>query len=199
VKTYVASTNAGKLAEMRAIFFGSPLEVTLFPAYVPPIEDANDYEGNASLKAMALRTQLPPDAAGAAVLADDSGLEVDALDGRPGVLSARYAGTSSTEQQHRRAALLGEVQAAGSSDRTARFVCVMVLLLPNGERFVGAGSVEGELARQEAGAGGFGYDPLFFYAPLGRTFAQLRPEEKNAISHRRRAADALVAALRLRA
>jgi XTP/dITP diphosphohydrolase len=198
VKTYLATTNAGKLAELRAIFSGSPLDLSVFPGYAAPIEDANDYAGNARLKALALRAQLPPDAAGAAVLADDSGLELEALGGRPGVLSARYAGKNATWPR-RRAALLAELERLGSPDRRARFVCAMTLVLPDGEMLAGTGTVEGTIAQRATGRAGFGYDPLFIYPPRGRTFAQLRPQEKNAISHRRRAADALLAALRLRA
>jgi XTP/dITP diphosphohydrolase len=195
VKTYLASANAGKLAELRALFEGSPLELTVFLAYEPPVEDADDYQGNARIKARALQARIAHGAP-AAVLADDSGLEVRALAGRPGVLSARYAGESATWPQ-RRAALLEELR--GTMDRNARFVCAMALLFPDGETLLGTGTVDGEIAQQEAGTGGFGYDPLFFYPPLGRTFAQLSAQEKNAVSHRRRAADALLAALRQRA
>jgi XTP/dITP diphosphohydrolase len=198
VKTYVASANAGKLAELRAIFSGSPLELTIFPGYVAPVEDADDYQGNALLKAWALRAQLGDGVLEAAVLADDSGLEVEALGGRPGVLSARYAGERSTWAQ-RRARLLDELRVVAPPQRSARFVCVMTLLLPNGETLVGRGTVEGAIAQREVGAGGFGYDPLFFCPLMGRTLAELSPDEKHAISHRRHAADALLAALRQRA
>ena len=100
MKTYVATTNPGKLAELRAMLSGSPLELTLFPAYAAPAEDANDYEGNASLKVAALRAQLGSLAKGAAILADDSGLEVAALGGRPGVRSARRRAASSRSRPY---------------------------------------------------------------------------------------------------
>jgi XTP/dITP diphosphohydrolase len=193
VKTYLASANPGKLAELQVIFAGSPFELTVLEGYAPPPEDADDYEGNASIKATALAAQLGHDRSNAAVLADDSGLEVAALGGRPGVWSARYAGERAGWPQ-RRAALLTELR--GADDRAARFVCVMTLLLPEGRMLAGSGAVAGEIAGREIGSGGFGYDSIFFYPPLGRTFAQLSAQEKNAVSHRRRAADALLAAFR---
>lgn len=196
MKTYVASTNAGKFAELRALFAGSPLKIANYNEYVAADERASTYVGNALLKAEALRRQLLRDGVEGAVLADDSGLEVDALAGRPGVLSARYGGDVTWSR--RRTLLREELGASGSSDRAARFVCAMVLLLPPGEPIVVSGSVEGEVADAERGTGGFGYDPLFIYPPLARTFAQLSADEKNAVSHRRQAAEELLAALRQR-
>jgi XTP/dITP diphosphohydrolase len=192
LKTYLASSNPGKLAELQAIFAGSPLELVVLEGYTPPPEDADDYEGNARIKATALRARLADNGSNAAVLADDSGLEVAALGGRPGVWSARYAGESTAWPQ-RRAALLDELR--GANDRTARFVCVVTLLLPEGRLLVGSGAVAGEIAQREIGTSGFGYDAIFFYPPLERTFAQLSAQEKNAVSHRRRAADALLTVL----
>lgn len=198
MKTYVASKNAGKLREMREIFAGSPLEIDVYPAYADVDEDATSYLGNAMLKARALEGQLRDADLYAAVLADDSGIEVDALAGRPGILSARYAGSTSTWDQ-RRGLLLSETHDVAEHLRTARFVCAMVLLLPQGEPHVAIGSVEGRITTHQIGLAGFGYDPIFYYPPLGRTFAELTAEEKNAVSHRRRAADALLASLRSRA
>jgi XTP/dITP diphosphohydrolase len=129
------------------------------------------------------------------VLADDSGLEVDALDGRPGVFSARYAGAESSWTQ-RRAALLEELRDVPEERRTARFVCVMAMIVPSGKPHVALGTVEGRITTREIGEGGFGYDPIFFYPPLERTFAQLTAQEKNAVSHRRRAAAVLLDSLR---
>jgi len=126
------------------------------------------------------------------VLADDSGLEVDALGGRPGVLSARYAGESATWEQ-RRAKLLQEMREIPDEARTARFVCVMALMVPDGATWVACGVIEGRIAREERGAGGFGYDPVFVPDGESQSFAEIGEEKKNAMSHRRRAADALLA------
>ena len=192
--TYVASKNAGKLRELTAMFAGSALDAAAYPGYVDVVEDAGTYAGNALLKAGALRAQLERAGIAAAVLADDSGLEVDALGGRPGVLSARFGGAGATWPQ-RRALLLRELDGVARSQRRARFVCVMALIVPSSEAIFGSGQVEGCIAERESGSGGFGYDPLFFYPPLGRTFAELPPHEKDAVSHRRRAAQAVLAAL----
>jgi XTP/dITP diphosphohydrolase len=196
MKTYVATKNTGKLRELRELFAGSPLEIETYPAYVDVDEDATSYVGNAMLKARALEEQLRTADLYAAVLSDDSGLEVDALAGRPGILSARYAGSAAWNQ--RRGLLLDEMHDVAETFRTARFVCVMVLLLPQGEPHVAVGTVEGRIATHETGDGGFGYDPIFYYPPLARTFAELGAEEKNAVSHRRRAADLLLASLQQR-
>jgi XTP/dITP diphosphohydrolase len=197
VKTYVATKNAGKLCELRKLFEGSPLELDTYPQYQDVAEDATSYVGNALLKARVLAAQLRDDGVDGAVLSDDSGLEVDVLGGRPGVLSARYAGRESTWAQ-RRGLMLAEMDGVAELDRTARFVCVMALLVPGAEAQAAIGIVEGRITEREIGDGGFGYDPIFFYPPLARTFAQLSADEKNAVSHRRRAADALLASLRAR-
>lgn len=197
MKTYVATRNAGKLKEMREIFAGSMLDLQTFPAYRDVPETANSYVGNALIKAHALTRQLFDAGIEAAVLSDDSGLEVDVLSGRPGVLSARYAGEETTWTK-RRQALLGELDGLAEAERTARFVCVMALIVPGHEPLTSIGTVEGRIVSQERGGGGFGYDPLFLYPPSGCTFAELSAEEKNRVSHRRRAADALLATLHTR-
>jgi XTP/dITP diphosphohydrolase len=198
VKTYVASNNAGKLGELRAIFADSPLELHAYSGYASPSEDAADYLGNALLKARALARQLRDAGIDAAVLADDSGLEVDALDGRPGVYSARYAGAVATWEA-RRASLLAELLGVSPERRNARFVCAIALVLPDGSELSALGSVDGRIVEEERGSGGFGYDPLFLYPPRDCTFAELSPQEKNAVSHRRAAANALLALFRSRA
>jgi XTP/dITP diphosphohydrolase len=195
MQTYLASTNAGKLRELEAILAGSELELVTYPDYRETAEDAPSYIGNAILKARALAEQLREAGEQAAVLADDSGIEVDALGGRPGLRSARYAGPESDWPQ-RRALLLSELQGVPDLLRSARFICVMALIVPGRELLTSLGVVEGYILGAERGRGGFGYDPLFLYPAAGRSFAELAPEEKNAVSHRRRAADALVAALR---
>lgn len=197
MKTFVATKNLGKLAEMREIFAGSALELDTFPTYADVVEGADGYIANARLKAERLREQLTAAGIPAAVLADDSGLEVAALDGRPGVLSARYGGPDANWPQ-RRAMLLAEVAASSSPIRAARFVCAMVLLLDDETELDAVGFLDGSVAPIERGAFGFGYDPIFIPQGERRTMAEFSEEEKNAISHRRRAADALLAQLRKR-
>jgi XTP/dITP diphosphohydrolase len=123
---------------------------------------------------------------GAVALADDSGLEVDALGGRPGVSSARYGGAGLSDAD-RCAALLAELSAVASERRTARFRCVVALVSSDGSEEVVEGVVEGRITDAPRGAGGFGYDPVFCYPPLGRTFAELDPALKNGVSHRGKA------------
>jgi XTP/dITP diphosphohydrolase len=192
--TYAATANAGKLRELRAIFAGTALRPTKPRKYDEVLETADTYEGNALLKARSLADALRARSVRARVLADDSGLEVEALDGRPGVLSARYGGPK-LDWPQRRGALLAEMRGVPPYRRAARFVCVLALVEPSGEAIVARGEVEGYLLDIERGTGGFGYDPLFLYLPFGRSFATLSEKEKNAVSHRRRAANALLAAL----
>ncbi|MFY9739778.1 MAG: RdgB/HAM1 family non-canonical purine NTP pyrophosphatase [Candidatus Cybelea sp.] len=197
MKTFVATQNAGKLRELRAIFSGSALTLAKPRKYAAVVEDADTYAGNALLKARALAATLEKRSIEGMVLADDSGLEVDALEGRPGVYSARYGGAD-IGWPERRAALLDELRGVPPYRRAARFICALALLEPGREPIIATGHVNGYLLEVESGAGGFGYDPLFFHPPSGRSFAALSEKEKNAVSHRRRAADALLAALRSR-
>jgi XTP/dITP diphosphohydrolase len=197
VKTFVATQNAGKLRELRAIFTGSSLTLAKPRKYAAAVEDADTYAGNALLKAQALADTLQKRGIEGMVLADDSGLEVDALEGRPGVYSARYGGAD-IGWPERRAALLAEVRGVPPYRRSVRFVCALALIEPGREPVVVTGHVNGYLLEVESGVGGFGYDPLFFHPPSGRSFAALSEKEKNAVSHRRRAADALLSALRSR-
>jgi len=143
-------------------------------------ETAVTFAGNAALKAHAVAARH----SGAWVLADDSGLEVEALGGEPGVRSARYAGEDGNTPANN-ALLLKNL--AGVTDRRARFTCAMVLVDPRGAEYVAEGHCPGRIRETAAGAGGFGYDPLFEPDGFDRTFAELLPEEKNAISHRGRA------------
>jgi XTP/dITP diphosphohydrolase len=199
VKTYVATGNAGKLRELKAIFTKSPLQIVTPRKRIEldVNENAASYEGNARLKATALAAALRERHVGAAVLADDSGLEVDALGGRPGIHSARYGGPE-MDWPARRAALLAELRGVPPYRRGARFVCSLVLLEPHGEPIAVSGEVRGFILEAERGSGGFGYDAVFLYPPLGRSFAALSEKEKNAVSHRRNAAEALLAVLRER-
>ncbi|MFM7509563.1 MAG: RdgB/HAM1 family non-canonical purine NTP pyrophosphatase [Actinomycetota bacterium] len=194
----LASANPAKATELAEILVGVGLGVELVPRpgidEVPEVvEDAPDFVGNARLKAYALR-----DAMGEWALADDSGLEVDALDGAPGVISARYAGEPGDDAANV-ALLLERLEAAGAespSQRTARFRCVIVLAGPAGEELIAEGVVEGRIIDRPTGDGGFGYDPVFVPNDGdGRTFALMSAGEKHAVSHRGRALRALAARL----
>jgi XTP/dITP diphosphohydrolase len=149
VKTYVATKNEGKLRELRALFAGSELELDVYPEYVEVEETGDDYAANALIKARGLRGQLAPSGDSTAVLADDSGIEVEALGGRPGVLSARYAGGVSWPE--RRGKMLGEMRDVPEVQRGAKFVCAMVLVGPDGRQVASRGEVEGVVARHEEG------------------------------------------------
>lgn len=184
MQLFIATTNTGKLREYQRLL--SDLPVTLraltdLPHSLPEVaETGATFEANALLKAHAYSAQL-----GQAVLADDSGLMVDALDGAPNVHSARYAPTA----EARNAKLLAALADVPLEQRTARFVCVaaVVVPLPDGALTVTAeGRLEGYIAFEERGNNGFGYDPIFCL-PDGRTVAELAPAEKDAISHRGRA------------
>ena len=191
---YVATKNAGKLRELHAIFAGWGWKLSTFPAYRDVVEGDDSYAANAALKARALRAQLLSAGIAASVLGDDSGLEIMALGGRPGIRSARYGGENATWPQ-RRSALLAEAAASGSLDRRARFVCALHFIAADGSETPAWASYEGTLADRERGAGGFSYDPIFVSPADGRTFAEIDEDEKNSISHRARAAETLLAAL----
>ena len=193
--TYLASKNEGKLAEIRTMLGDSPLELRTYPDYRDPEEGHESYVSNALLKARTLRTQLlEAGIRDAAVLADDSGIELDALGGGPGVDSAVYAGAT-TAWPERLETMMHEVAGHENGGRGARFVCVMALIMPEGSEIVVEGDVRGEIARELRGENGFGYDPLFYYPPIGKTFGEIPEREKNELSHRGRAARALLEAL----
>lgn len=181
LRLVVASTNPGKVGEIEEILAGQGIELVPRPSDVPDVaETGTTFEENARLKARALAavTGLP-------ALADDSGLEVTALAGRPGVQSARYAGERATDAENV-ALLLDELR--NRADRSARFATVVVLRWPDGAELVAHGTVEGAIAPEGRGTGGFGYDPVFVPDEGdGRTFAELRPAEKHVVSHRGRA------------
>jgi XTP/dITP diphosphohydrolase len=190
---HLATGNAHKVQEMQALADASGLPVRIVAAAkMPPVvEDTGTFTGNARKKARALQAQLPPEAW---VLADDSGVCVDALDGAPGVESAYFAGPGHDATANLRK-LTEVMRAVPEGARAARFVCVLLLLGPDGTEQVFEGRCEGTLAREPAGGEGFGYDPLFIPAGGDRTYAQLTDAEKNRISHRslawRQLADAL--------
>lgn len=152
-----------------------------------PEEDADSFLGNARIKAHAAQKAC----GGCAVIADDSGLEVDALDGAPGVHSARYAGEPCDDARNNQK-LLNELSGVEDARRTARFVCTLVLLQEDGTEIDARGTIEGRIGHEARGGNGFGYDPLFYPDQLdGSSLAEVTPEEKNSISHRGNALRAL--------
>ncbi|MHB8808779.1 MAG: XTP/dITP diphosphatase [Desulfobulbaceae bacterium] len=178
----LATGNKNKVKEIKELLKDAPVEIKCLADYPPlpeVVEDKDTFEENAYKKALHYARIL-----GLPCLADDSGLEVDALDGRPGVLSARYAGENATDLQ-KCDKLLKEM--AGKTNRTARFQCVLSLATPGGPALTWEGSCEGEILEERRGESGFGYDPVFYYAPLKKTFAELSMAEKNVVSHRGRA------------
>lgn len=180
----VGTRNAKKLGELHALLSGLPIEVVSvadFPQAPEVEEDGDTFEANAAKKARVLAQAL-----GEWVVADDSGLEVDALGGRPGVLSARYAGAGHNDEANN-AKLLRELAGVPEEQRTARFRCVLALASPHKLELVAEGRCEGVITSHPMGRNGFGYDPVFLYPPLGRTFAQLGASAKNRVSHRGRA------------
>jgi XTP/dITP diphosphohydrolase len=182
LRAVLATGNAGKAAELSRLLGA---EVEARPIDVE--EDAETYAGNALRKARAARAA----AVGQIGLGDDSGLEVAALNGEPGLQSARWAGPSDAD---RNAALLARM--TGAADRSAAFVCALAAALPDGREIVVTERVEGALIEAPRGTAGFGYDPLFVPRGEERTVAELSADEKDAISHRGRASRALAAALR---
>jgi XTP/dITP diphosphohydrolase len=178
----VATANPAKGREMAELLDGLGFDVRGlgdYPGIALPPEGAVSYAENALGKARAVAR-----ATGAVAVADDSGIEVDALDGRPGVASARYGGPGLTDPE-RVTRLLQEV--AGAPRRSARFRCLLALVAPWGAEAVTEGVVEGVLTEAPRGAGGFGYDPVFLVPDLGRTFAEVPAAEKHRLSHRARA------------
>jgi len=189
----IASTNPGKIAEVRQIMASLPL-VLLTSDDVggwPEIEETGDtYLANALLKARAVAAVT-----GKAALADDSGIEVDALDGAPGVRSARFSGEQASDEDNN-AKLIESLDGVPSERRGARYRCVAVLVTPDGEEIAGIGSCEGRIGTEARGTGGFGYDPWFLPEGYSRTMAELTAEEKHAISHRGKALRGLADKLR---
>jgi XTP/dITP diphosphohydrolase len=180
----LASNNQGKLREIGQMLepMGIVVKTAARAGFTEEVEETGDtFEANARLKACTVAQAL-----GLPALADDSGLAVDALDGAPGVYSARYAGPNASDAD-RSTKLLRELSQVPPEKRGAAFVCVMACCLPTGQALTAEGRLEGRIALQPAGENGFGYDPVFELPERGCTVAQLTAEEKNAISHRGRA------------
>ena len=182
----MATANPGKIAEMQDLLKGFPVELKSLADFGPiPVveEDGETFDENAYKKASVTSRIL-----GIPALADDSGLVVEALDGAPGVLSARYAGDNATDEQ-RVAKLLKEMQ--GKTNRNAAFECVLSIAVPSGPALTYEARCEGLIAQEPAGQNGFGYDPIFFYPPLNKTFGQMTIAEKSQVSHRGKALNEL--------
>ncbi|MBI4526561.1 MAG: XTP/dITP diphosphatase [Deltaproteobacteria bacterium] len=192
VDLLVATTNAGKLAELQAAVRELPVRIiSLQDLNGTPeiVEDGSTFEQNALKKARSLS-----DFSGYLTLADDSGLEVDALGGEPGIHSARYSGEGANDRRNNEK-LLRSLNGVPRDRRAARFVCVLALCAPavlGRKEWVFRGECEGEIMFAPKGENGFGYDPIFFYPPLGRTFAELDRETKGKFSHRGQALKSLV-------
>jgi XTP/dITP diphosphohydrolase len=184
IELLVATTNPGKFAEVQAFLSGLPLRIlSLRDLRNPPtiVEDGATFEENALKKARVLAEY-----SSLLTLADDSGLEVDALNGAPGIYSARYCGEEGNDEKNNDR-LLREVKNIPEEKRTARFVCALALCAPKSfgmKHWIVRESCEGRIVLERRGSAGFGYDPLFFYPPLGKTFGELDRETKATVSHR---------------
>lgn len=187
MRLLIATTNPGKLREIRECLSGASIEIlTLadFPALEAPEEVGLTFEDNARAKACYYTAR-----SGVVTVAEDSGLEIDALDGVPGVESARYGGTD-TPYTRKFELIYDSLRRRGVAGSPARFVCAVALADTSGIRFQTRGTIEGEIAREPRGSGGFGYDPIFFYPPFGCTLAEAG-SRKAEVSHRARAFKAL--------
>jgi len=178
----LATRNQGKISEFKELVSGFNIEVKSLEDFgpIPPVEeDGNSFEENAYKKAHLTARFL-----GLPALADDSGLVVEVLDGAPGICSARYAGEGATDQENN-LKLLEAMK--GEDNRNAFFETVIAIAVPRGPALIYEGRCEGEIVHELTGENGFGYDPLFYYPPMKKTFAQISLEEKNSVSHRGRA------------
>ena len=193
MKIIIASNNKGKIKEIKELI-GSGYEVVSLSeaGFFEDIEEnGSSFEENAMIKAEAVAKRFPD----CAVMADDSGLCVSALNGAPGIYSARYSGVHGDDKANNEK-LLSEL--SGRSDRSAYFMCAVACTLPSGERFTVTGKCDGIIAEKESGENGFGYDPLFYLEEYKKTMAEISFEEKNRISHRAKALNEFVKELRKR-
>lgn len=184
----IATKNQGKAKEFESLFAAKGYEIkTLldFPNSLDVEETGTTFEENAILKAEAISKEYKQ-----LVIADDSGLIVDALDGRPGIYSARYAGEDKNDEANTNK-VLSELKGVPENERIARFYCALAVASPNQETITVSGTIEGIITEQPIGENGFGYDPIFYVKELGKTTAELSKEEKNKISHRANALKAL--------
>ena len=182
MKVVLASKNQHKLIEIGKIMEKLDIQLVLQSELGVDIdveENGTTFEENSLIKAKAVM-----EATGLPALADDSGIAVDALNGEPGIYSARYGFDPTLDDWGRLLLLLKNTENVPDDKRQAQFVCVITLVMPDGRVVQARGEAHGMLLREAAGQGGFGYDPIFYYPPLGKTFAEISPEEKNAVSHR---------------
>ncbi len=180
-----ATKNEHKLKEIREIFSELPYKVVSIAEAgvdIDVVEDGKTFAANSRKKAMEISVHFPEDI----VMADDSGIEIDFLGGEPGVYSSRYLGVD-TPYAEKNAIILDRLKDAGSGERGARFKCCVTAVFPDKSVLQYEGVMEGEIAKEVSGVGGFGYDPIFFIPEKGCTSAELSPSEKNAISHRGKA------------
>lgn len=188
-KIIFATGNAGKMKEIRMIMADLNIEVqSMKEADIQAeiVEDGETFEENAKIKARAIAQELRARGERAIVLADDSGLEIDYLNKEPGVYSARYMGED-TSYSVKNASLIQRLEGVPDEERTARFVCVIAAVFPDGSVFETRAAIEGRIGYEERGENGFGYDPIFYLPEYGMYSAELAPEEKNRISHRGKA------------
>ena len=191
-----ATGNAGKMREIQSIMadLGVPVKSMKEAGIDPDIEEnGTSFEENAIIKAREVAA-----AAGACdsvVLADDSGLEIDALGGEPGIYSARYLGEDTPYEEKNRE-LIRRLEGIPEEKRTARFVCAIAAVLPDGREFTVCGTIEGRIGYESKGQGGFGYDPIFYVPEFGKTTAEMTSEEKNRVSHRGKALELMKEVLR---
>ena len=188
MKVVLASKNKHKLIEISKITEKFDIELVMesdLGVHIAVAETGTTFEQNSFLKANAVMQ-----ATGLPALADDSGIAVDALNGEPGVYSARYGFDESLDDWGRLQLLLKNTEQVPDGQRQAQFVCVITLVMPDGQTIQARGEVHGELLRAPAGEGGFGYDPIFYYPPYGKSLAEVTPEEKNQVSHRAKALQA---------
>lgn len=186
MKIIFATGNSNKMKEIRMILQDLGMEILSMKEAgisVDIEENGATFEENALIKASAIAEISEVKTMNAIVLADDSGLEIDYLNKEPGIRSARYAGTD-TSYLIKNNLLLSRMKGVPDEERTARFVCAIAAVFPNGEKEVVRGTMEGRVAYEIAGANGFGYDPIFYLPEFGCTSAELSPEKKNALSHR---------------
>ena len=188
-----ATGNAGKMREVKAILADLNMEVLSMKevgAVATAEENGTTFTENAIIKAKDIAAKVPD----AIVMADDSGLEVDALNKEPGIYSARYLGED-TPYSIKNAVIIERLEGVAQEKRTARFVCAIAAVLPDGTVLTAYETIEGYIGYEERGEGGFGYDPIFMVPELGKSTAELTAEEKNAISHRGKALKAIKAKL----
>lgn len=187
-KIVFATTNEGKVKEIKEILEGFPVEVVSMKEMnitTDIEENGTTFEENSLIKAREISklTGLP-------ALADDSGLEVDYLNGEPGIYSARYLGRD-TDYNYKNNYIIDQLKESEDKERSARFICVISLVLPDGREFVKKGVMEGRIGYEIKGENGFGYDPIFYLPEYGKTSAELSSDEKNKISHRGKALRAM--------